>query len=368
MPLRDEGEFLFVSRRSLLLPTAIGAVFLVIGVWAVRAMAAKEDTWFMWIWGSIWFLGSGAALLSGLWGLLVSRPRFARLGDDGLQFYRERGTVVPWSHIIEARLGPKKTRDARGTNYAFRHPIILRLRDRSSFPARSMFHHAFALQPLPDGTFDWMVPLDGCPCKERDFLAKIHARLHPGAPLPQTSISESILPVFGVHRLDRPHTPAVVTPIFALLFVGFGLFIAWKGAESKRLGAASLAWPTAKGTITQSQLERDSDGYSLRVRYVYQAQGKNLTGTRVAFAADTGQYPDWAKRFAPESIVDVHYNPSDPSDSVLVPGNQKAAHFIIGFGLIFAAAGAWPIIAYFRARRRLEHWLRDNPDERRQRV
>lgn len=363
MPLHEESEVLLVSRRNLAVPTAIGAVFLIVGVWAVRTMAAKGDTWFMWIWGSIWFLGSGAALLSGLWGLLVSRPRFARLGDDGIQFYRERGTVVPWSQIIEARLGPKKTRDAEGTNYVFRHPLILRLRDRSSFPARSMFHHDFALQPLPDGTLDWMVPLDGCPCEERDFLAKIQARLHPGAPLPQTTITEPILPVLGVHRLDRPHAPAVVKPIFALLFVGFGLFFAWKGAESERRGAASLAWPTAKGTITQSQLQRDSDGYSLQVRYVYQAQGKNLTGTRVAFAADTGQYPAWAKRFAPKSIVDVSYNPSDPSDSVLVPGNQKAAHFVTGFGLVFAAAASWPIIAYFRARKRLERWLLENPNE-----
>jgi hypothetical protein len=40
MPLHDEGEVLFVSRRSLLPPTIIGAVFLAIGFWAVRTMAA----------------------------------------------------------------------------------------------------------------------------------------------------------------------------------------------------------------------------------------------------------------------------------------------------------------------------------------
>ncbi len=364
MPLHDESEVLLVSRRSLAVPTAIGAVFLIVGVWAVRTMAAKGDTWFMWIWGTIWFLGSGAALLSGLWGLLVSRPRFARLGDEGLQLYRQHAPVIAWTQLVEARLGPKTMKDSDGsTTHVFRHPLILRLRDRSGFPTRGLKSRAFPMQPLPDGTLDWMVPLDGCPCEERDFLAKIQARLHPGAPLPQTTITEPILPVLGVHRLDRPHAPAVTTPVFALLFVGFGLFFAWKGAESERRGAASLAWPTAKGTITQSQLQRDSDGYSLQVRYVYQAQGKNLTGTRVAFAADTGQYPAWAKRFAPKSIVDVSYNPSDPSDSVLVPGNQKAAHFVTGFGLVFAAAATWPIIAYFRARKRLERWLLENPDE-----
>ncbi|NDC75821.1 DUF3592 domain-containing protein, partial [bacterium] len=364
MPLHDEGEVLFVSRRSLLIPTIIGAVFLAIGFWAVRTMAAKGGGWFMWVWGSIWFLGSGAALLSGLWGLLVSRPRFARLGDDGLQLYGPRAPILPWTQILEARLGPKKMKDHDGTTYVFRHPLILRLRDRSGFPTKGLKSHAFPMSPLPDGTLDWMVPLDGCPCDERDLLAKVQARLHPGTPLPATSAApEPILPILGTRRLDRPHKPSVVTPIFALLFVGFGLFFAAKGVEADRKGADSLGWPTAKGTITQSQLERDSDGYSLRVRYVYRAQGKNLTGTRVAFAADSGQYPDWAKRFPPASIVDVHYNPADPADAVLVPGNAKSARRVIYFGLIFAAFGTWPIIAYYRARQRLERWLQENPDE-----
>ncbi len=363
MPFREDGEILFVSRRSLLLPTVIGAVFLAVGVWAARVMVAQGDTWALWIWGSFWFLGSGAALLSGLWGLLVSRPRFARLGDDGLQLYRERGALVPWSHILEARLGPKKTRDAEGTHYAFSHPLILRLRDSSCLPAKSIFHHAFALHPLPDGTQDWMVALDGCPCDERDFLAKIQARLHPGTPLPQTSAPEPILPVLGVHRLDRPPRPSLVAPLFSSLFIAFGLFFAAKGFEAHRQGVASLTWPVAKATITESRLESGGKKTSLRVRYVYQAQGKNLTGTRVAFASYSSDAHAWARRFSADSLVDVHYNPSDPSDSVLVPGNQKAARFITGFGLVFAAGGSWPIIAYVRARRRLAAWLRDNPDE-----
>ena len=366
MPLNDEGEVLFVSRRSLLIPTIIGAVFLAIGFWAVRTMAAKGGGWFMWVWGTFWFLGSGAALLSGLWGLLVSRPRFARLGDDGLQLFRQHAPVIPWSQILEARLGPKKMKDHDGTTHTFRHPLILRLRDRSGFPTSGLKSLSFPMARLPDGTLDWMVPLDGCPSDERDFLAKIQARLHPGTPLPATSAApEPILPILGTRRLDRPHKPLVVTPIFSLLFVGFGLFFAAKGLEANHQGADSLAWPTTQGTVTESKLWHGSKGYSLRVRYVYQAQGQNLTGTRVAFSADKSQYPDWAKRFAPKSVVEVYYNPTDPADAVLVPGNQESAHFVTVFGLVFAAIGTWPIFAYYRARQRLERWLQENPDERR---
>ena len=289
MPLHDEGEVLFVSRRSLLPPTIIGAVFLAIGFWALRTMAAKGGGWFMWVWGSIWFLGSGAALLSGLWGLLVSRPRFARLGDDGLQLFRQHAPVLPWTQILEARLGPKTTKQSDGsTNYAFRHPLILRLRDRSGFPTKGLKSHAFPMSPLPDGTLDWMVPLDGCPCEERDLLAKLQARLHPGTPLPATSAApEPILPILGTRRLDRPHKPSVVTPIFALLFVGFGLFFAAKGLEANHQGADSLAWPTTQGTVTESKLWHGSKGYSLRVRYVYQAQGKNLLAQIACYGVDT---------------------------------------------------------------------------------
>jgi hypothetical protein len=177
MPLEDEGEILFVSRGSLLLRIFIGAVLLVIGVWVVRKVTAQEEDPFIWIWASVWFLGGGAALVSGLWGLLVSRPRFARLGDDGLQFCRWRAPLVPWSQILEARLGPKKTQDSEGSHYTFRHPLILRLRDRSGFPDRGLRRHAFPMAPLLDGTLEWTVTLDSCPCDERELLDRINARL-----------------------------------------------------------------------------------------------------------------------------------------------------------------------------------------------
>ena len=250
MPLQDEGEVLQVSARSLVVQTAIGAVFLAIGIWIVSVAVWRSEPWFIWVWASIWFLGSTAFLVSGLWGLCVSRPRFARLGEDGLQLYRQHAPVVPWSQILEARLGPRKMEHSEGTTYLFRHPLILRLRDRTGFPESGWLKRSYPMAPLPDGSLDWMIPLDGCPGDERDFLAKIQERLRPA----QSShrADASILPVFGMERLDRPKKPQIATALFALVFVAFGLFFAWKGMDAYQHGTASLEWPVAKGTITES--------------------------------------------------------------------------------------------------------------------
>jgi hypothetical protein len=234
-------------------------------------------------------------LIFGLWGLCVSRPRFARLGEDGLQLYRQHAPTVPWSQILEARLGPKKIEASRGTKFLFRHPLILRLRDRTGFPESGWLKRSYSMAPLPEGSLEWMIPLDGCPGDERDFLAKIQERLRTAQPSPQADTP--ILPVFGMERLDRPQKPSIVTPFFAILFVGYGLFFAWKGLDAYHRGLASLEWPVTKGTITESAFRRSKNDTKLTVTYPYTVEGRAYTGKRIAFASTSSDQTIWAARF-----------------------------------------------------------------------
>lgn len=366
MALHSEGEALYISKKSLLLETCIGVVLFACGVFVVGIASERVETWFVWVWGSFWLLISGAITINGLWGLTVSPPRFARLGDDGLQLYREHAPVVPWTQILDAKLGPKKMEDStrwrKGRRYLFRHPLILRLRDRSAFPTSGLLSRSFPMTTLPDGTMDWMVPLDGCPCNEQDLVSKIQERIQAINPTFQPA-PEPTFPVLDTRRLDRPPKPSAMAPLFAILFIGPGLFFAWKGVEAHQRGTASLAWPTAKGTIKDANLYHQRKGSDFEVCFVYSVMGREFTGRRAAYSSMSSDHQSWVDRFKPGASVDVYYNPEDPADSVLIPGQQKSALIITGYSLFFAVLGSVPVFVYFRARKRLAVWLRQNPAE-----
>lgn len=355
----NDEELLYVPQKSLLLQTGVGALFFTSGVFVVNFAFGRAETWFVWVWGSFWLLISGTITVTGLWGLFVSRPRFARLGQEGLELYRQHAPIVPWSQILDARLGPKKMSDGRENKYVFRHPLILQLKDRTGFPNKGIWRRAFPMGSLPDGTLEWMVPLDGCPCDEQEFLEGILSRL--GKTEPTNMASHQIKPILGVERLDRPSKPKVAGAISAVVFIGFGLFFAWKGAEAHQQGTASLDWPIAKGNIKDANHYRSRKGSDFNVRYDYSINESHFSGRRVAFASMSSDHESWIKRFKPGASVDVYYNPENPAESVLIPGQQESALIISGFGLLFATVGSLPIIFYFRARKRFKVWHDQNP-------
>jgi hypothetical protein len=144
----------------------------------------------------------------------------------------------------------------------------------------------------------------------------------------------------------------VVIAISVVILIKFGVDIL-KGYKSR-------SWPTASGTVLDSEMEahqsRDEDGdirttYGATIQYKYIVDGQEFQGNRRTFSnVRTSSVRNTEKileRYPPGSSVDVFYDPDDPSSSVLEPGVGASTYILlavaIGF-LVFGIAGALGLI------------------------
>ncbi|NDY43074.1 DUF3592 domain-containing protein [Dissulfurirhabdus thermomarina] len=147
--------------------------------------------------------------------------------------------------------------------------------------------------------------------------------------------------------------------LFTLFFLGLGFWCLAVGASKALEGLAARSWPTAPGRVVISELRQlptpKRPGVSrlcLRLEYWYEVGGKGYRGTRL----NTGwpcfgsrSYLERARRRHPSGArVRVRYNPDDPARSLLEPGVEWSALFLMGVGLCLVSA-SWPL---FRRRGR----------------
>ena len=100
------------------------------------------------------------------------------------------------------------------------------------------------------------------------------------------------------------------------------LFIGWSDLRS-------LSWPTASGTVVHGIIRpystRSGPAYEVKVAYAFTVGDKSYAGSQISFGPGEGyasmEHAD--KRIGPYregKMVTVHYDPSDPWQSVLEPG------------------------------------------------
>jgi hypothetical protein len=143
---------------------------------------------------------------------------------------------------------------------------------------------------------------------------------------------------------------------FAILVTGglVSLYACWQIARS----LLATGWPTTTGTITDTRNvhHKGSEGLSGEyVRYRYVVNDQPFVGDRVRFGPQIGPTSlrpapvgDSAStesvgrfhRLSPGTSVRVHYNPRDPSDSVLLLAPSPVVWFVLAAGLLFAYLGA----------------------------
>ncbi len=117
---------------------------------------------------------------------------------------------------------------------------------------------------------------------------------------------------------------------------------------------ASLNWPKATGTITESGVDvtvtkdrtpdhrkrrEETRSYSAAIKYEFTVDGKTHTGTRIMVISDQFGSKDWAKataaRFPKGSEVAVSYDPANPERCVLEPGRWGGVAYLMMIAGVF---------------------------------
>ncbi len=165
----------------------------------------------------------------------------------------------------------------------------------------------------------------------------------------ETSLSKSGRRVFGCFGL-------AFGSLFLLVGVGLMVSIAMRGLDQR----STSSWIKTQGEILEINLQFDED--SVRdspVTYKYEIDGSVYRSNTVVFVdAQNLEYDEWlglSDGLAENGEVDVFYNPSDPSQSVLRTGNAAESWNGFWFGGIFAGFAAFWMTAWWG----MSNWLPD---------
>lgn len=140
--------------------------------------------------------------------------------------------------------------------------------------------------------------------------------------------------------------------VIFLVFIG-GIFATIFGIRNRRKASASQNWPAAAGVIAnawvQENQDTDEDGYTSTTytpkwEYQYKVGQETYSSSRISFGGVTGygrrkKAQEELNRFPVNSQVRAYYDPTNPSDSVLVQGTKGTMGGIIA-GIVLMVLSA----------------------------
>jgi hypothetical protein len=153
------------------------------------------------------------------------------------------------------------------------------------------------------------------------------------------------------------------------LFVAGGAYLLYLGLRNVWWSWASLSWPAANGTVSESRTEqrtsRDSESgvrssmHEARLAFTFSAHGRQYLTGRLYFgqaggSSDSSEAELLRLRYPPGSPVRIHYNPADPSRAVVKPGFHADVLWLPGAGLVFALSGVMFLAIYFSGQFQLD--------------
>jgi hypothetical protein len=150
-------------------------------------------------------------------------------------------------------------------------------------------------------------------------------------------------------------------PVWLRLLLWFSLLLGgayciWDGLLYIRLGQESNSWPTVKGRIIKSYLHShtststsqngtisSSTSYSPLIHYLYERCGIHYRSKSMILGDETlscsrqEEAEFYLDNYPLHKEVDVFYNPSQPSMSVIIPGRigYGVRRLILGVVLLF---------------------------------
>lgn len=173
-----------------------------------------------------------------------------------------------------------------------------------------------------------------------------------------------------IEKLEEVYTGAMRIPLlrnsaFAVIYiaaifmlVGTGLIVAaiYTGCKGYVVGT----WPQTRAVILTSDahLRRTTRGYNyqIEVNYQYTVDGHMLNGENVGLNPLSYLLLEKARtiagqRFAPGTMMNTYYNPSNPSEAYLEAGIPAFSIVFAGMGVLLFASALWLIRIRKRIRR-----------------
>jgi hypothetical protein len=151
----------------------------------------------------------------------------------------------------------------------------------------------------------------------------------------------------------RAHFPrAAPNPQPAIVSFCFGLGALMIFFAARRYSHQAAKWPSVRGRVVESRVEsfRERVGdhwttfYRPVVEYAYEVHDLKLHGNQIKLMTQISGSESMAQRttakYPADSVVDVHYDPADPTNSALE--NPTGASLIAAAAaLVFFATAAW---------------------------
>ena len=140
---------------------------------------------------------------------------------------------------------------------------------------------------------------------------------------------------------------------FGFIFVLVNFFLYREIVSTQNRENAAQTWPTVTGKITASKVKRQHDSENgpvdyPHVSYTYEVNGKTHRSSNIMAGGELGgmNVESTLARYPQGSQVTVYYDPQNPKDAVLEPGNKTVSKglwlmlvlmdiFICGMGLYF---------------------------------
>jgi len=138
-----------------------------------------------------------------------------------------------------------------------------------------------------------------------------------------------------------------------LFLLGLGLALLWDGAISWLKFRGANSWVHTTGSIVESKVTVHNSGkggksFGMSIKYSYKVMGREFVSDRYSFGGNDIQLGLRVKaeqavtQNPPGKQLTVHYDPQDPSQSVLEKKYNSANAVLGGFmGII----GAWMLIS-----------------------
>lgn len=126
--------------------------------------------------------------------------------------------------------------------------------------------------------------------------------------------------------------------------VGFGT-MGWAFYTMARVNRMQR-WPTTKGDMIAGEAvpAEHGSGFRMRVCYAFTVDGQRREGTGFGIQDrrfSKAEADQLARRYAPERMVIVHYDPADPTRSFIDSTESHVQMVVAGIGLAMVFVAAW---------------------------